>query len=129
MSKRIIITIIALLALQVHALDVNNVAGSLSERINDLNVTSLTVTGTMNAEDFYFIAGQLHNLSNVNLTNVTVLACRTAQLHYWQQNFSDGELPAGAFGGMAITTVKLPSSLKMIGKGAFADCNQGCFFI
>ena len=97
MSKRIIITIIALLALQVHALDVNNVAGSLSERINDLNVTSLTVTGTMNAEDFYFIADQLHNLSNVNLTNVTVLACRTAQLHYWQQNFSDGELPAGAF--------------------------------
>ena len=124
MSKRIIITIIALLALQVHALDVNNVAGSLSERINDLNVTSLTVTGTMNAEDFYFIADQLHNLSNVNLTNVTVLACRTAQLHYWQQNFSDGELPAGAFGGMAITTVKLPSSLKMIGKGAFADCNR-----
>ena len=78
MSKRIIIAIIAILALQAHALDVNNTAGTLADRVSDLNVTSLTVTGTMNAEDFYFIADQLHKLTTVDLTNVNVVSCRTA---------------------------------------------------
>ena len=124
MSKRIIIAIIAVLALQAHALDVNNTAGTLANRVGDLNVTSLTVNGTMNAEDFYFIADQLHKLTTVDLTNVTVVSCRTAERHYWQQEFADGELPAGSFGGMALSSVKLPSSLKWIGKAAFAGCSS-----
>ena len=124
MSKRIILAIIAVLALQAQALNVQNTAGTLSTRISDLNVTSLTVSGTMNAEDFYFIAGNLHALSVIDLSSVTVTACRTAELHYWQQDFDEGELPAGTFGGMALTRVTLPSSLKRIGKGAFAACNQ-----
>ena len=123
MSKRIIIAIIAILALQAHALDVNNTAGTLANRVSDLNVTSLTVTGTMNAEDFYFIADQLRKLTTVDLTNVTVVACRTAGRHYWQQDFDAGELPAGTFGDMPLRNVKLPSSLKWIGKAAFAGCS------
>jgi hypothetical protein len=124
MSKRTIIAIIAVLALQVQALNVQNTAGTLSTRISDMNVTSLTVSGTMNAEDFYFIADNLHALSVIDLSTVTVTACRTAELHYWQQDFDEGELPAGSFGAMALTSVTLPSSLKRIGKGAFAACNQ-----
>ena len=124
MSKRIILAIIAVLALQSHAIDVNNTAGTLSTRISDPNVTSLTVTGTMNAEDFYFIADKLHGLTVIDLSGVTVTACRTAELHYWQQDFDEGELPAGTFGDMALTSVKLPSTLKFIGKGAFAACHQ-----
>ena len=123
MSKRIIIAIIAILALQAHALDVNNTAGTLADRVSDLNVTSLTVTGTMNAEDFYFIADQLHKLTTVDLTNVNVVSCRTADRHYWQQDFAAGELPAGSFGGKTVQNVKLPSSLKWIGKAAFAGCS------
>lgn len=124
MSKRIILAIFAVLALQAMALDVHNTAGSLSTRVSDLDVTSLTVSGTMNAEDFYFIAGNLHALSVIDLSQVTVTACRTADLHYWQQDFDEAELPAGAFGAMALTRVTLPSSLKRIGKGAFAACHR-----
>lgn len=124
MSKRFLSAILAVLAMQALALNVNNVAGSLSQRVNDLNVASLTVTGTMNAEDFYFIADQLHGLTTLDLSAVTVTACRTAELHYWQQDFVAAELPSGAFGGMALASVKLPSSLKHIGKGAFAACHQ-----
>ena len=125
MRKQIILAIIAVvLALQSPALEVQNTAGTLSTRISDPNVTSLTVTGTMNAEDFHFIAATLHGLTVIDLSGVTVTACRTAELHYWQQDFDDGELPAGTFGGMALTSVKLPSTLKYIGKGAFAACHQ-----
>lgn len=125
MRKQIILAIIAVvLALQSPALEVQNTAGTLSTRISDPNVTSLTVTGTMNAEDFHFIAATLHGLTVIDLSGVTVTSCRTAELHYWQQDFDDGELPAGTFGGMALTSVKLPSTLKYIGKGAFAACHQ-----
>ena len=125
MRNRIILAIIAVvLALQSPALEVQNTAGTLSTRISDPNVTSLTVTGTMNAEDFHFIAATLHGLTVIDLSGVTVTACRTAELHYWQQDFDDGELPAGTFGGMELTSVKLPSTLKYIGKGAFAACHQ-----
>ena len=124
MSKRIIFAIIAVLALQAHAINVNNTAGTLSTRVSDLNVSSLTVSGTMNAEDFYFIADKLHRLATVDLTAVRVLACSTSEKHFWQQNFKADELPVGAFADMAITSAKLPSSLKWIGKGAFAGCSS-----
>ena len=124
MRKSVILAIIATLALQLHALDVNNTAGSLSSRITDLQVASLTIRGSMNAEDFYFIGNKLHQLKTIDLSQVTVEPCHSAQRHYWQQDFQAGELPAGAFADMKVTSVSLPASLKWIGKGAFAGCRS-----
>ena len=124
MSRGIILTIIAVLAIQAQALDVNNTAGSLSTQVTDLNVTSLTINGSMNAEDFYFIADKLHKLTAIDLTTVDVEPCRTMERHYWQQEFHAGELPAGAFADMKLASVKLPSSLKLIGQGAFVGCDR-----
>ena len=124
MRKSVILAIIAALALQLHALDVNNTAGSLSSRITDLQVASLTIRGSMNAEDFYFIGNKLHQLKTIDLSQVTVEPCHSAQRHYWQQDFQAGELPAGAFADMKVTSVSLPASLKWIGKGAFAGCRS-----
>lgn len=124
MSKRIILTIIAVLAIQAHALDVNNTAGLLSTQVTDLNVTTLTISGSMNAEDFYFIADKLHQLTTVDLTMVDVEPYHSLERHYWQQDFLAGELPAGAFAGMKVTSVQLPTSLKFIGQGAFAGCSS-----
>lgn len=123
MSKKIILALMAVLAIQVHALDVNNTAGTLSTRVTDLNVTSLTISGSMNAEDFYFIANKLRQLTTVDLTGVNVEPYQGDERHYWQQEFQAGELPAGAFAGMKVASVKLPQSLKWIGKGAFAGCH------
>ena len=53
---------------------VNNTAGKLSEQGIDLNVTDLTVTGTMNAEDFYFISGNLLEVTTLDLTGVSIAA-------------------------------------------------------
>ena len=113
-----------MLAFQLQAIVVNNTAGALSQNVTDLSVTSLTVTGAMNAVDFYFIADKLTGLTEVDLTQVTVVACKTSEEHYCHKEFADDELPIAALSGTALTQVRLPSTLKTIGKAAFAGCDR-----
>ncbi len=123
--KNIVILVLALVALRVDALVVdNNKAGRLSDRVTDMNITTLTVTGSMNARDFYFIADSLQMLSEVDFSGVMIEACLTPDIHYWQQQFAAQELPVGALGDMALKRVVLPSELKSIGKAAFAGCTS-----
>ena len=114
----------AVFMLQLNALDVVSTAGELHLQVTDLNITELKVSGTMNAEDFYFIADNLNKLQLVDLVNTGIVACSTSERHYWQREFVDDELPTGAFGGMNLTTVRLPWGLKSIGKAAFAGCDR-----
>ena len=107
-----------------HALEVANTAGNLSSQVTDLGITSLKITGTMNAQDFFFIAQNLPDLTTIDLTQVTVKACNLTEPHYWCQDFAADELPVGAFGDMKLTTVSLPEGLKSIGKAAFAGCTH-----
>ena len=90
----------AVFMLQLNALEVANTAGELHLQVTDLNVAELKVTGTMNAEDFYFIADNLQKLQLIDLVSAKIVACTTSKRHYWQREFVDNELPAGAFGGM-----------------------------
>ena len=123
MIRKIILVFLTSLALHAAALDVQNTAGSLCEKVTDMNISTLTVTGTMDARDFYFIADHLHQLTTVNLHDVNIVACRTATLHYWQMEFVDGELPVAAFAGMTeLTSVRLPATLKVVGRAALAGC-------
>ena len=80
----------ALTSLGLHALTVNNTAGSLSQRVSDTQITQLTVTGTMDARDFLFITEQLPELAVVDLSQVTIVA-------YNGSKASGGALPAAAF--------------------------------
>lgn len=114
----------AVFMFHVYALDVTNTAGELHLQVTDLKITELKVSGTMNAEDFYFIADSLHNLQLIDLVSAKVEACRTSKRHYWQREFADNELPTGAFGGMKLTTARLPVGVKSIGKAAFAGCDR-----
>ena len=72
MKRIIIAAIIALMALQVPAVEVENSAGDLSQRVTDLNASTLVVTGTMDARDFYFIVDNMKKLTSIDLTNVQV---------------------------------------------------------
>lgn len=124
MKKAIILTILSVLAIGAHALDVVNTAGSLSSKVSDLNVRSLKVTGTMDANDFYFIADNLHQLTDLDLEGVEITACQTPEFHYWTRDFQAGEVPVAAFGGMRLSSVKLPAGATAVGRAAFACCGQ-----
>lgn len=122
MKRIVIAAMIALVAMQALALNVENRAGDLSQRVTDLNATSLVVTGTMDARDFYFIVDKMKKLSSIDLTGVQVVSCPIIYQRYWQDGFAADEVPVGAFAGMNVTSVKLPTSLKSIGEAAFTGC-------
>ena len=126
MSRKyiIIIAFLSLITLHALALDVRNTAGMLSQNVKDLDVTSLTVTGTINASDLYFISGNLHLLTSLDLSGVEVTSCTTTERHYLQQIFAANELPVACLADMGLTSVKLPSGLLTIGRAAFAGCDK-----
>ena len=124
MKRLLLLGALAVFMLPLNALDVVNTAGGLHLQVTDLNVTELKISGTMNAEDFYFIADNLHKLQLIDLVSAKIQPCTTSRRHYWQREFMANELPTGAFGGMTLTTARLPMGLKSIGKAAFAGCSR-----
>ena len=124
MSKNIIFAILFLIAIHAQALEVANTAGSLSDKVTNLDITTLKVTGTMNADDFYFISGNLSRLQTLDLEEVRIEACRTTDRHYWRWDFAADALPVGCFADMALTRVTLPAATTVIGEAAFAGCSR-----
>lgn len=123
-SKLTLSLIAAAVAVQLQAVTIENTAGGLSSRITDTGIATLTVTGTMDAYDFYFIADNLDCLTTVDLSGVEVVP-GSVSLRYGQRAFAAGELPAGAFAGKkALASIALPSGLKVIGDAAFAGCTS-----
>ena len=118
------ITLLAVMAIHAVALDVAITAGGLKDKVNDKTISSLTVTGTMNAADFYFITDNLHQLTTIDLSGARVVSCRLPELRYMNNDFGADELPLGGLADLPLTHVVLPDSLKVIGKGALLGCGQ-----
>ena len=125
MMRKILYIIMVTVAFQVSALNVmNNPAGGLSQMVKDLNITELTVTGSMNASDFYFISEKLHKLTKLDLSLVNVVACHTTKSYYWKHDFDANTLPVGALAGLKVSTVKLPQGITVIERAAMVDCDH-----
>ena len=123
---RIVYSLIALCltAFNALAVTIESASGQLASNISDKSITELTVTGTINAVDFKFIADELTALESLNLSGVTITAySSTKALFANARTFDDNTLPVGCFANSALTSVTLPSSLSVIGEGAFLSCN------
>ena len=65
------------------AVTVNNTSGQLASKVgSNLNITALTVTGTMDARDFVFITNSLPELTTLNLSGVTIEPYSSGQTLY-----------------------------------------------
>lgn len=113
-----------MMAVHAFALNVENTAGNLVNKVNDRNITSLTVTGTINAADLYFIADELYQLTSLDLSAARILPCQLSKKRYFKDDFAGDELPQASLADMRLTSVVLPDGLKVIGKGALAGCTQ-----
>lgn len=113
-------------AVSSQALEVACTAGSLSSAISDCNITTLTVTGTVDARDFKFIADSLNRLTAVDMSGATIVACEqpAAGSAYASVQASEANaLPATSFfGKKSLASVQLPAGVKSIGFAAFAGC-------
>ena len=124
MTRKLLLSILAMMTLQAVALDVENTAGELYKKVNDLNVSTLRITGTINAVDFYYMSDYLCQLTDLDLGDVEVLSCNLPVMRYMKNHCDADELPVAALGSMKLTRLVLPTGLKVIGKGALADCDQ-----
>ena len=102
-----------------------NTAGNLCSNLPSKGVTSVMITGTMDARDFKYIADSLDRLKEVNMANVTIVACETTvPLFGNQTSYAAGEIPATSFFGKHLTAVVLPARTTAIGYAAFAGCER-----
>ena len=124
MIRRIIIALFMLMAVTTSALEVNITAGGLSSAVTDMNVTTLKVSGSMNAHDFYFLSGNLHQLTSLDLESVQIEPVTAAKPYYWCHTFEANVIPLCAFNDMDLEQVVLPSGVTGIGRAAFAGCKR-----
>ena len=150
--KKLLLTIaaIGLTVSPLRALTVENTAGKLHELVTDVTARELVLTGTMNDDDFDFIAGKMTLLEVLDLSGATVsvvpdvafldaalqrvvLPEGLTEIGYGafagckalsQVNFPSTltAISAIAFKGTALTAITLPASVAHVGNGAFAQC-------
>lgn len=127
MRKKILVAIATLISLTSWAVTtVESQPGKLESLLTDHSITSLKVTGTIDARDFKFIADNLLALSEIDLSEVTIAAyCNEETATFGaDNNFAAASIPCTSFFGKSITSVVLPASVKSIGFAAFAGCDQ-----
>lgn len=132
----------------ISALDVtSDGTGLLSRQIKDpAAVTTLTLSGKIDASDIFFIAENLTSLTSLNLRNVDIEAYKGEKLN-GRSFYGEATIPSGAFSGTKLASVVLPvqknliigetafmntplesisfpENIDSIGAGAFAACNN-----
>ena len=130
MKRFLTLLIACCAAITIWAVQVENTAGNLANLIDDTSITQLTVTGTIDARDFKFIADNLNNLTLLNLSNAHIVAYSNAKSPVFMSttNYEENAIPITAFMGKKLRSVTLPTSTKKIGKAAFAGCSQLEYF-
>jgi len=92
-------------------------------------LTSLTITGTMDARDFHALMN-IPNLSVLDISGVTIAAYSgTGGTRSNITNYLANALPPGAFSYSVnnqnlYTQITLPTAITAIGNSAFQDCNN-----
>lgn len=126
MKKFLLLIALMASATMAWALEVECTPGNLASLVSDHSITSLTITGQMDARDFKFISNDLEALTSVDLTGVTIVAYSDVNnpLFNNEVSFKENCLPPMAFFGKKINDVKLPSTTRAIGKAAFAGCKN-----
>ncbi|MGM9868776.1 MAG: leucine-rich repeat protein [Sodaliphilus sp.] len=120
-----LLALITFAAINSQAINVTNSAGQLSTRLSDTQVESLTISGTMDARDFKFIADNLNMLSSIDLSSASIVAYEAQEPVFAQQTvYLDGEIPQTTFFGKKLSQVQLPTNAKIIGYAAFAGCEK-----
>ena len=120
----LLLTIASTLAGQAITVDVT--PGTLSQIIDDdVTITELVLTGTMDARDFNFISEKLNNLTTLDLSQVTIVPySNSTPVYSTYVNYFGNEIPRTAFFGKPLTSVVLPANIEGIGYAAFAGCDQ-----
>ena len=82
-------------------------------------ITELTVTGSVDARDLFFIADKMPALKSLDLTSASIEAYEGPALRSLVR-YNENELPAGIFAGSPLESVSFGTCRLTIGAAAFA---------
>lgn len=84
------------------------------------NETELTVKGTVDANDLFFIAGRMLQLKILDLSDCIIAGCEGTLRPGSAASYAGGVIPAGVFAGIPLEQIVLPQSQRIeIGEMAF----------
>lgn len=82
--------------------------------------TELTVRGTINANDLFFIAGMMPRLKLLDLSDCSIVGCEGSLKPGSSPSYAEGVIPSGVFAGSPLEQVVLPRTQSVeIGEMAF----------
>ncbi len=108
-------------AITVFATDIVCTPGTLDDRLgaSATTITTLRLSGTIDATDFFFIDEHMPALRNLDLSQVTIAAYNGTPVR-GNGRYAAATVPAGALAGAAITTLTLPASPVTLADMCFA---------
>jgi|GEM_PF-288043 len=125
MRKLILMLLAAATMLPCAALSITNTAGRLASKIDgDVEITELTLAGTMDARDFQFIRDSLLQLTTLDLREVTINSYNKGTVFGAATDYAANAIPRTALFGTRLTSVLLPRTLEVVDYAAFAGCDQ-----
>ena len=98
----------------------SEISGLLSKKIsNPSEVSELSVSGVIDAEDLYFIGKELVNLTTLDLSEAEIVETKNVRIN-GSHSYAANTIPAGAFSGLPLKTVVFPTQPDLrIESGAF----------
>lgn len=141
--RHIFLSTFPLLAVAATALEIQCGAGTLASALaGNRDATSLTVSGTLDASDLFFIADSLPGLTQLDISGATIVPYHGKKIK--GSPVHPAAIPAGAFGGSKLKSISLPADISIgelafassglksitisgatrIGDAAFADCRE-----
>lgn len=123
------LTIACAAALSAAALTVSTTAGRLRADMHGTQtatLTELTVTGTLDARDFRFIADSMPALTALDLSGAAIVPYHHPSVPAIakQLDFEADALPPLALMGKPLTTLALPATLRTLGEASLAGCSS-----
>lgn len=110
----------ALGTLTAHALEVQmTAAGTLAHKGIDASVTTLSLTGDVDASDLYYIGNTLTSLQNLDMSRANIVAYLGKSVG-GSQSHKAATFPVNVFAGLPLRTIAMPAGNVTIGDGAFA---------
>lgn len=103
------------------AVEITCTPGSLNTLVTTPEtVTSLTLTGSVDAADLFFVGSKMTALKTLDLSKVSIVAYKGERLEGFTA-YDAATIPQGAFSGTKISTLTLPDTPVAIGDFAFAS--------
>lgn len=117
-----LLAVIAAGIIPAEALTVTTEAGGLREAVGDnVDVTSLVVSGNINAADFDFISLEMKHLNNLDLSGATIVAYSGEATFNGRTASAPLTIPEGGLMSVKAAVIHLPSTLNHIEQGGLAD--------